>query len=243
MGLRSPFIPLFSRNVGLIEKRHSVSSWLNLVGTVNFSGDFNHSASNTLLLDYDVEDHVNHGEDPASQSLNLSSNAGQVVERPRAVESVLTLNDHAHAALEGYHPPGTGNGDADLTKHIMTASGTINKGQPLYVSSSNTVTTANANPGSPIPNYSVAYSIGLAGDDATTGQDVTVHCEGSVEQDDWSLVAGTANLTAGALYYLDSTAGLLTTTPLTTNGLVSIKIGRALTTKKIDIEISDPVIL
>lgn len=238
---RPPVFTPLGGSVGLLEKRLAAYSAVVFASAASEIGAFNHDAEDDLYLDDLTSPHVNHGSDPGGSTITLSDSAGSVWDRFRGQADALTFNDFAHASLEGYHPPGSG--EPDLSKHVMTASGNISVGQPVYVKSSNTVETANANPGAPIPNYTVTQAFGLCSVAGTDGGDVTILTEGSITSANWTEVTGAANLVAGALYFLDTTAGKLTYTAPSTDNCVVTRIGRALTTHIMDIEIGEVVYL
>jgi hypothetical protein len=50
-------------------------------------------------------------------------------------------------------------------------------------------------------------------------------------------------LTPGAAYYLDTTAGLLSETAPSTLGRMVCLVARAITTKKLDLEVGEKVLL
>lgn len=224
----------------LKEKRKIVVHNLNLSQDATEIGDWNHTANNTLLLDSDALPHVNNAEDPGSNTLNFNDSATNVMERDRNLTSDLSLSDYAHVCYCGSISSG---GDGTALSVTMTAGVVISAGQPLYVSSNNTVSLACADPGSPIPNYLLSQVVGLAKDSASASDDVELITEGVVELNDWSSVVGSANLTAGAVYFLSETEGMLTETAPTTDNTVVTRVGRALTTKKMDIEVGEVVYL
>lgn len=240
--IRPAFVPT-TGSTGLLEKRQAAYSHLGLTDAVAKVSSWKHSASNDLDMEDDVSSHVNHGRDPGTSTLNLSQNAGFNWISRRGLTEALALTDFAHASLEGYHPPGSGSGDPDLSQHVMTSSGNIAVGQPVYVSSNNVVGLATANPGSPMPNYALGQVIGLCLVAGTNGNAVTIITEGSVTQNDWTGVVGATSLVPGAIYFLDSTAGKLSYTPPSTDSHLIVRVGRALTTKKMDIEVGETTIL
>jgi hypothetical protein len=226
-------VPISGSGAGLLEKRVSAFSGLELVGEATEIGIWGHDASDSLLLDSDVDIHNNHGSDPSAVTMALVASVGITMTRPRTLTSNVALSDTVHVSLDGYSPH-TG---IETTKAAMT----INIGQPVYPDSATTVSLATADiSGIPV----IGMPIGLALTDATANQVIIVATEGSVEQADWTTVTGSTLLTPGAIYFLDGpTAGKLTETAVTTDGYMGIRVGRALTTTKMDIEISDGVIL
>jgi len=231
--------------VGLLEKRLLAVSSLDLDHSASVVGSvWERGADNELTLEDYLAYHRNNANDPASDNLAIAHSVGFNMDRVRSLESAMTLNDFAHVALDGYHPPGTGSGDVDLNKHTMKSSGAILKGSPVYVLSSNTVDSANADPGAPVPLYLQCYPVGFA--NSSTGgsnQDIEILTEGHVELADWTGITGTTNLQVGLFYFLASTEGKITHIAPTTDGHVVIRLGRALTTKKLDIEIGEGVVL
>lgn len=72
------------------------------------------------------------------------------------------------------------------------------------------------------------------------GDTARVATEGEIELVDWTAIIGTAELIAGATYYL-STGGLMSSTPPATGSVVVL--GRAMTPIKFDVEINPPWVL
>jgi len=233
MSARNPvMVPLNASGVGLLEKRLDANSWLGIGDSVDLNRDFGQEASDSLLLDSVATPHTNHASDPGSVTMALVDSVAINMTRQRGVEDVVTFSDTAHACLCGYRAP-TG---VETTK----ASETINIGQPVFPDTSTTVALATANiNGVPV----FGLPIGLAMTDADVNQSILVATEGSVNQADWTLVTGNTLLTPGAIYVLGGTDGTLTTTAVTTEGHMAIRVGRAITQTKMDIEISDGVII
>jgi hypothetical protein len=126
------------------------------------------------------------------------------------------------------HPP-------DVT---ATFTSTTSKGMAVYVDGANTVDLGQADV------ESTALVIGLAEEDVSAGGTGNYLTEGQVEQSDWTAVTGSATLVTGATYYLSTTvAGGLTITPPSTDGDIVVRVGTALSTTEIDIEIAQPVLL
>lgn len=227
--------------VGRDEKNLIATSGLGLIHDVSLaSSEWDRRLSNTLSFIDDLDLHINHAEDPAANSISLADGATFNMDFARPGINTLDFTDYAHAALDGYHP-GTGNGgDPDLSLYTMTSAAAIVEGSPVYISSSNTVNSANA---SPTPDAAVCTPVGFATNAAASaGADVNVLTEGHVELSDWAAVAGTTNLVAGAKYKLGTIAGTITTTAPTGNGEHVVRVGIAITTKILDIEISNAVV-
>lgn len=221
---------------GLLEKRVSLYTPLILGDAVSFIGDFNHSADSDLDLVDVVASHNNHASDPGSVALSLTQNATFNWSRSRGILDVLALSDHAHAYLLGLG--GGGGGDPDLSKHTATFDSTMVVGQPIYVSGNNTVDLAKAD------NVTTAEAVGLVLTGATAGDDGEWIAEGSVVKLDWTAITGSAALTPGSTYYLSEiTAGMLSASAPTTRGNYVVRVGKALSTTKIDIEIAVDLLL
>lgn len=114
-------------------------------------------------------------------------------------------------------------------------------GMVVYIVSDGVVDLAQANA---LPQ---ADAVGVASIDvAATGTGYYL-TEGRVTKGDWTAVAGTATLTPGAMYYLSKdTPGMITVTPPSASaglGEHSVRIGRAITSSTLDIEIAQEVIL
>lgn len=225
----NPLVPL-SGGAGLLEKRETLVSTLALAQDVIHTGDWQHSADDVLLLDDEAGSHVNHADDPGGSTLTLTDDAAFNMERLRGLTDALALDDFVHVALDGVAAP-------PPSIFYMTANETINVGQPVYVSAADTVNLADAD------TLNTSHVLGLAVTDATANATVTVHTDGKVERSDWTAIAGTANLVAGAVYYLSTAAGQLTITPPTGDGDHVVRCGVAINTTTIDIEINEVAIL
>jgi hypothetical protein len=71
---------------------------------------------------------------------------------------------------------------------------------------------------------------------ASMGENAHYRTEGIVEREDWSEITGTKDLAVGSRYYLAAEGGMQNTEP--TTGVVR-PLGRAITERMFDIEISD----
>jgi hypothetical protein len=139
------------------------------------------------------------------------------------------LTQYVHIHLLGW---GGSGGDPDLSKHSAVFDVTMVPGQPVRVTGDDTVNTANA----ATPTGAEAIGVVLTG--ATTGNTGVYLTNGNVTNLDWTAVAGSANLTPGSIYYLsDSTAGMITDTAPVTSGSSIVRIGTALSTTKLGLEI------
>ena len=111
-------------------------------------------------------------------------------------------------------------------------------GNPLYLTGAGHVNLAKADAGG------TTQVVGLAQADYTVGQACNYLTEGRIERTDWTIVAGTADLSIGATYFLDpSAAGHITTTAPTTAGQFVVRVGRAVDARTLDIEIELPILL
>jgi hypothetical protein len=235
MRLATPFVPLSSSGVGLLEKRETVVSTLLLEDSLGYIGDWNHTSESLLVLDQDADWHNNHGSDPATHSLSLVSSASQIMEKARGIEDTVNLADFVHASLDGYHTPGTG--DTYLDRYSVTANEAVSIGQPVYISGNNTVNLADAD------DLATAHVLGLAETSATANSTVNVLSSGTINQADWTTVIGTQFLTPGEIYYLTGAKGTMSVTPPTGDGDVIVSCGIAITTTKLDIEINEIAVL
>jgi hypothetical protein len=83
--------------------------------------------------------------------------------------------------------------------------------------------------------------MGLAKADTALDAYVKVQGEGFFELADWTSIAGSASLTAGQEYWLDATAGQITSTPPTSGNLVLV--GRAVKPTVLQLKIGAPIAL
>ena len=220
--------------VGRTEKRLQASSGLDLSHAVAYVGEWDREADSILMLADEANVHNNHVNDPTSDTMNMSQSAGFNMVRPRSTSDTMNIIDHVHVCLCGYTP---GGGDTYLDRHSLTANETIAIAQPVYISGNNTVNLADAD------SINTSRVLGLAETAGTANNTMNVLSSGTVTKADWTSVAGSATLTPGAIYYLSTTAGQLTTTPPSGDGDVVVSCGLALTTTKLDIEISEGVVL
>lgn len=72
----------------------------------------------------------------------------------------------------------------------------------------------------------------------------TIQTDGIVDIANWTAATGSATLSANAVYFLDpTTAGMMTTTAPTTTGQHVQRIGTAVSTTKLYLEIEQPILL
>jgi hypothetical protein len=110
-------------------------------------------------------------------------------------------------------------------------------GMALYVSGADSVDLANAD------DPTTAIVIGLALTAVTAGDTGSYRSQGQLWLPDWTAVTGAATLTAGVVYYLDTTDGKMTSTPPTGAGNHITRIGIAVSTTTISLEIARPILL
>jgi len=130
---------------------------------------------------------------------------------------------------------------ADAALPQLIADAVIIAGAALYASAADHVNNAKAD------SIATARVVGLAAAAIGSGS------SGSVETQDilalttaqWDAVAGTTGgLTFNTDYYLSAaTAGMLTATPPSTVGQVVVKVGRAISTTELKVQISQPILL
>jgi hypothetical protein len=162
-----------------------------------------------------------------NDSLSVSDIGGREV--PEEIDETLTLNDTVTVA-----------GGEPNNQYFWTTEATLNGagvvGQPVYLHADASVSLAQAD------DIATAEVIGLIAE--VNGSTIELLTDGHLTLADWTNVIGSASLSPGAVYYLDeSTAGQLNTAPPTTVGEVVVIVGRALSTKTLDIEISEGVLL
>ena len=133
------------------------------------------------------------------------------------------------------HAGAFGGGGTGVTPFSAIFDSNAEAGQPVYVVSDTNVDLADNT-----TNYRV---IGLTLEPVLSGNSGQYITEGTITRTDWTVVTGTTLLTPGAVYYLDSTAGKLTSTPTTTEGEHVVAVARAASNTELDIEIAEPILL
>lgn len=109
-------------------------------------------------------------------------------------------------------------------------------GQPVYMKGNGHIDQAQAD------DLSTTRVVGILVSDATATTSATFVKDGSVSMADWTNVIGSADLTTGSIYYLSAgSPGLLTTTAPTTAGQFVCKIGQAVSTTKLALEIQQTI--
>lgn len=122
--------------------------------------------------------------------------------------------------------------------HSAEADSTIKIGNPLYLTGVGHVDPARADAAG------TTQVVGLSITDTNAGQTCKYLTEGRIERSDWTDITGVANLSTGVTYFLDQTvAGQITSTAPTTVGDYVVRVGRAVNTTTLDIEIELPILL
>ena len=131
---------------------------------------------------------------------------------------------------------------AGLITQTNSNAGTIVIGQPVYNDGNDTVDLAKADAAGTVEVLGLVYSTSIV----TTESGLFVSdglLEATTTQWD-AITGGSGGLTFGIVYYLDpTTAGKLTTTGPTAAGKYVVRIGRAISTTKLEISISQPILL
>jgi hypothetical protein len=112
----------------------------------------------------------------------------------------------------------------------------ILKGQPIYIKQSGHCSLANAN------SFASSNVIGLANNDTEIGH-VCHYTKTDMELDDWTDIVGTQYLIPGVLYFLSDISGKLTITPNQSLSKYIIYVGKAVSTKILDINIGTNILL
>lgn len=86
-----------------------------------------------------------------------------------------------------------------------------------------------------------ARVVGLVAQDAAAGSTTTYRTEGAIERSDWTPITGTAELVPGAAYFLAGSSGRLSTTAPTSSGQWITEVGKALSTRVLDLEIQPSI--
>ena len=114
----------------------------------------------------------------------------------------------------------------------------IKVGYPIYLKTNGHLAPARANA------PATTNVTGLSLSDTASGFSCSYLTEGTVERTDWTEVAGVALLTPGAAYYLSADApGRITSIAPAALGQYVVRVGRATSTTKLDIEIEPAILL
>lgn len=122
--------------------------------------------------------------------------------------------------------------------HSAEADSTIKIGNPLYLTGVGHVNPARADAAG------TTQVVGLSITDTAPGFTCNYLTEGRIERSDWTDIAGVTNLSAGVTYFLDPTlTGRITSTAPMATGQYVVRVGRAVNTTTLDIEIELPILL
>jgi hypothetical protein len=141
----------------------------------------------------------------------------------------LPVGDTLNAAVTEVDTIAATNGEA----------GAIVIGTPVYVSAAGTVKKAAANALGTVQVLGLVIDVSVAGSGTANILTDGVLVATTAQWD--AITGGSGGLTAGSVYYLDATAGLLTSTALTTAGQYVARIGLAVSTTELDITLQAPI--
>ena len=158
---------------------------------------------------------------------------------PQVVPPTLRYSATRTPQEDGYYVPNEPIlPSVDVPYYLAEADSPTQIGSPLYLTGVGHVDLAQANAAGTV------QVAGLALAAVAAGFSCDYISEGSIERTNWSVIAGTTNLSPGATYFLDpSGAGRITTTAPTTAGQYVVRVGRAVSTTALDIEIELPILL
>ena len=133
-------------------------------------------------------------------------------------------------------PPGAPGQNA-ITYTAETDSNT-RTGNTMYIKNNGRLGLAIAN------SIGTSKVCGLARSFKSAGQSLQYEPDGILEQSDWTGIIGTTSLSPGQTYFLspDSPGQLTALAPITSGQLV-VKVGFALTSTRLEIEIEEPILL
>lgn len=113
----------------------------------------------------------------------------------------------------------------------------IKIGNPIYLKANGHTEPAKAD------NINTVQVVGVSISDTAATYSCKYITEGQVERVDWTEIAGTASLSPGISYFLDIISGKITTIAPTTTRQYVVRIGRAVSTIRLDVEIELPILL
>lgn len=194
--------------------------------TVNDSG-IQVSTGPTLTVEIGAADGVTFSQSVVQ--IQVSADAQVNVENP-GVEVQLLFAGQGQQGIPG--PPGGGGGEVNGLCAVSVLAG-----QPVYadqVTGQFKLATAAA--------LTTSSVIGLMASDTGAGF-VGPAQQLSISLADWTPIIGSAALAKGQIYFLATTAGMLTTVAPTVPGQAVTRIGIALTTQMMALGISPPILL
>jgi len=160
---------------------------------------------------------------------------------PQVVPPGLRYSAVRSEQQDGYYvpiPPQLPATPESTDYHSAEADSTIVIGNPIYLTGVGHVNPARADAAG------TTQVVGLSLTDTSAGFTCNYITEGRIERSDWTAIAGVANLSAGVTYFLDpSVAGHITSTAPTAVGQYVVRVGRAVSTTTLDIEIELPILL
>jgi hypothetical protein len=158
-------------------------------------------------------------------AVNSSGFSGNLTAAENDVQKALVKVDQLVLGSGG-GASGSGESDATLTK-----------GTPVYIKGNGHIDSAKADASG------TSTVVGLLMSDVLATISGDFQADGNITLADWTAVIGAATLTIGSIYYLSATsAGMLTTTAPTAVGEYVCRVGMAISTTTLAIEI-DPKIL
>lgn len=164
-----------------------------------------------------------------SDPMAMFDAASHARHRPLTASHTLGISDNVTVA---------GGRVGQSTIHEGVANGVVLAGQAVYMQASGYLAVTEADDETKASVAGVAYQ---SGGGVFSGP-LFYLTDGELELSDWSQAAGVTTLTPGAVYYLDpSYDGRLTSTAPTADGVYVVKVGRALTTTMLDIELGEGV--
>lgn len=164
--------------------------------------------------------------------------------RPTQAEAIVTADQDTIIGNGTTEDPlRSGSSGASSAPGVLSGSGTVHKGEPVFVATANVFTAASAAGISPIAD---AFVAGLTDREVTAGGDrsVLVKSTGIVTMTtaEWdAITGGSGGLTVGA-YYLGSLGGL-STTRLSTSGQKIVLVGIALNATQMQLQLGDPQVV
>jgi len=213
----------FTSGEGTADNVQAIVHRLQMQGTVHV--DYAFGLTSVLGISQEIRGPV---QEIVAQPLGVSHTVVVQHGVPYAASSALGMSHSVvHAGSFG-----GGGGVLPLSANFVSSA---SPGQPVYVVSNNNVDLA--------INTTFPNVIGLTLNAVTAGNTGDYITEGTITLTDWNAVTGTTLLTPGAVYYLDSTAGLLTSTPTSVIGEHVVAVARAASTTELDIEIAEPILL
>jgi hypothetical protein len=158
---------------------------------------------------------------------------------PQVVPPTLRVSATRSTEPQNYYVPGEPEVPTEEGEYYEgEADVAILMGQPVYTKSNGHVDLAQANAAG------VCQVSGISQNSVGATYSCHYISEGEISQDDWTNIAGTISLTAGATYFLDpSLPGRITSTPPSMVGHYVVRVGRAVNATTLDIEIELPILL